>query len=724
MAGTGDGMRRALLVTVWILAAAPGLAADLHVASDGDDAADGTRDRPVASLQRAVLLARAIRGREPRRSEPLVIELGPGRHELRSTLVLGPDDSGTAESPLVIRGAAGGRPVVSGGRVIKDWAVESDGAGERWTAPLPDVVAGGWNPCELFVSGRRRLRPRMPRDGWHTITAAVPPSPAAADRGHDRFACASDMIRDDWSNLGDVEVVVPHQWSMSRLTIAALEPPGADGARVVQLRGPTASTASWCSLPAGSRFLVENVREAAHPGSWYLDRPTGVLHYWPLPGETPANAEVVAPRLDRLIEVRGDPDRPVGHVMLEGLTLAHAGWTTPPTGHSFPQADVDVGGAVSAVAATRLVLRDCRIRHVGRYAVEFGAACRDCAVERCDLADLGGGGVLIGTVGGPGSWGAAAADGAAVRAISVRDTTIRHGGRLHPAAVGVWIGHASDCVVEHCEIHDLTYTGVSVGWSWGYDPTRAARNRIAFNRIHDIGRGVLSDLAGVYTLGVSPGTEVVGNVIHDVASHDYGGWGLYTDEGSSGIVLRDNVVFRTTTGGFHQHYGRGNLVENNVFAQAGGWQLERTRVEDHVSFGFVRNVVWWSGDAEALVKGDWSRGLRTASNCYWNAAGPVVFPEGLDLAARQAAGQDLGSVVADPRLADPGSGDVRMLPDSPLPALGFRPLAPDRVGPRLAPPCGDLPTPSDPWPGSRPLSPVEAGSRANTAGDRHRAAAQ
>jgi hypothetical protein len=42
---------------------------------------------------------------------------------------------------------------------------------------------------------------------------------------------------------------------------------------------------------------------------------------------------------------------------------------------------------------------------VGLYALEFGAGCTDCTVERCELVDLGGGGMLIGTSGGPHSWG-------------------------------------------------------------------------------------------------------------------------------------------------------------------------------------------------------------------------------------------------------------------------------------------------------------------------------
>lgn len=692
--------RRGRLVGGAVIAAAIlrlASAADVHVAVDGHDAADGSAERPVASLRRAFDLVRDQRGREPDRDGPVVIEVGPGRHELADTLVLEPHDSGTERSPTIVRAAAGTRPVISGGRVIHAWEPADDGSG-RWMARLPSVPLGEWSFAQLFVGGQRRFRPVLPQAGWHAVAGAVEPTASARGKGHDRFAFDGEDLRTDWINIGDVEVVAVHRWTMSRMRIAGIgphagaagEPLGAGNA--VSFTGRTPAAEAWFAFPKGGRFLVENVREAlGQPGSWYLDRMDGILLYCPQDGEAPGTTEVIAPRLDRLLLLAGDPaaKRYVDHVRFEGLGFAHGNWTAPAEGQSYAQADVDVGGAIAATAARHVTFADCRVRHVGRYALEFGTGCSDCAVERCDLADLGGGGVLIGTSGGPGAWGSAALPEVAVERIAVRDTAIRHGGRIHAAAVGVWIGHAAHCSVEHCDIHDLTYTGVSVGWSWGYGPSLAHHNRVGFNRIHRLGHGVLSDMGGVYTLGVSPGTVVEGNVIHDVASHHDGGWGLYADEGSTGIVMRNNLVYRTTSGGFHQHYGRDNTIANNVFAAAREGQLQRTRVEDHTSFTFARNVVWWDSDAP-LMRGDWSRGVDLRENCYWNASGRVAFPDGGDLSSWQQAGHDAGSIVADPRLADPAADDYTFAEDSPARHLGIEPLEPERVGPRQPPPTEDL----------------------------------
>ena len=134
------------------------------------------------------------------------------------------------------------------------------------------------------------------------------------------------------------------------------------------------------------------------------------------------------------------------------------------------------------------------------------------------------------------------------------------------SAVGVWVGHSPENKIIHNHIHDLHYTGVSVGWQWNFEPSKAVGNLIEHNHIHDLGHGLLSDMGGIYTLGVSPGTRLRYNVVHDVNARAYGGWGIYPDEGSSEIVIEKNLVFRCRDGALFAHHNRNVTAENNIFA--------------------------------------------------------------------------------------------------------------------------------------------------------------
>ncbi len=669
------------------IAAAPN--PDIYVAPQGNDAWSGhllepnaaQSDGPVATLEQARKLVRALKAKEPARKTPWVVAVRGGIYTPSASIVFRPEDSGTEQSPVIYRAFRDERPVISGGERISGWKVDDRG---RWHAALPEVKNGKWSFAQLFVDDQRRFRPHLPKQGYYEIAGQLEPSPSAHNRGNDRFKFTGEELRSTWANPSDVEVLAFHQWTASRMRIAAIDA----AEHSVRFTGTTRGISAWSSFPKGNRYLVENVREAlSEPGEWYLDRPTGELTYIPMPGEKPETAVVIAPRISRPLVIQGDPAarKWVQWLAFRGLTVAHDNWTLSAEGQSFPQAEVNLDAAVSVVGGRNLTFDACAVRHVGSYAIAFGAGCRENLVERCELVDLGGGGITIGRAVGTGehSWSIAPRDEEEVASHhTVRDCFIAHGGRIHPAAVGVWIGHSPHNSILHNDIQDFYYTGISVGWVWGYGHSHAHHNDIGFNHVHTLGQRVLSDMGGIYTLGVSPGTRIHDNCFHDIDSFSYGGWGMYTDEGSSGIVLENNVVYRTKTGGFHQHYGRENIVRNNIFAFAKEDQLQRTRTEAHRSFTFERNIVYWD-NAGKLLGSNWKDdNFKMANNLYWNSAGhPVRFPENLTLEQwQQKRKQDDGSRVADPHFVAAEKYDFRLAADSPARKLGFVPIDATQAG--------------------------------------------
>jgi parallel beta-helix repeat protein len=265
------------------------------------------------------------------------------------------------------------------------------------------------------------------------------------------------------------------------------------------------------------------------------------------------------------------------------------------------------------------------------------------------------------------------------RRIFLENNIIQSGGFVYPPAVGVWIGQSGENTVSHNDIGDFRYTGVSVGWIWGYAYSPAKRNRIIFNHIHHLGWGLLSDMGGVYTLGRSEGSVISNNVIDHVWAYDYGGWGLYPDEGSSNIILENNLVYKTKTGGFHQHYGRENIVRNNIIANAALYQLQCTRVEDHLSFTFENNIVWY--DRGVLMGGPWDRiRIRMDKNLYWDARGEVRFLKMNLKHWQKKTGHDQHSLIVAPGFIDPVKDDFRLRDTRIVRKTGFKPFDPARAG--------------------------------------------
>ncbi|HNT88912.1 MAG TPA: right-handed parallel beta-helix repeat-containing protein, partial [Candidatus Hydrogenedentes bacterium] len=658
----------------------------LYVSPEGNDAWTGRHvaplpdgaDGPFATVQRARDVVRDMP-----KDGPITVFIREGGYTLTEPISFSPEDSGAPKAPVVYSAYRSEQPVFRGGRAISGWTRE----GEVWVADLPEVREGQWDFSALWVNGERRQPARTPNaanpagdfppdsDYFH-IEGPVKERDEAS--GKEQSSATKFRFREGdlepWPGLEDAVFVVFHAWATSLLRVKEIDWEN----RTIEFTGK----ARWPfgQWRADQWYFIEHLREGLDaPGEWALDRAAGKLYYLPMPGEDMHAAEVIAPVTRQFLLLDGDPaeGRFVERLYFRGLRFEYAEFPIAPEGHSDAQAAFTVPGVIELTGARWCGLERCTIAHTGGYAVWFHRGSQDCWMRLCTAYDLGAGGVRIGEGGDP------ATPNEATERNMVEDCRLRDGGRIFREAVGVWIGRSSYNRVAHNEIADFRYSGMSVGWSWGYAPSSAHHNVIEYNHIHDIGKGQLGDMGGIYTLGISPGTVLRGNYIHDVLCHPklYGGWGLYTDEGSTDIVLENNVVINTRTGGFHQHYGKENIVRNNIFAFSENEQIIRSREEEHISFFFEGNIVYF--DNGRLLGSNWSNGnYRMDRNVYWDTSGEGFNFAGKTFDEWRAAGYDRDSVVADPLLADIAGRDFSPRPESPALALGFRPIDMRKIGPR------------------------------------------
>ena len=679
---------------------------DAYLAKNGNDNWSGRlprpnaekTDGPLATFEGAVRRLRALKD-SGALDEPVTVWVRGGVYPLAAPLRFAPEDSW----PVTFAAYRDERPILDGGRRITEWQVTKLNGRLAWVADLPEVAENKWNFRQLFVNGKRAPRPRLPKEGLYRMAEApgLKRPTGWGNGGQTQFICAEGDVR-DFHGLCDVEVVYLHYWIEERSPIAAFEP----ATRLVTMARPSRSALVF-SFPGAqlADYYLDNVFEALdEPGQWYLDRAPGRLYYLPRHGEHLGNTEVHAPRLLQLVALLGKPEanRDVEHIRFRGLTFRHTDWRHPgeetrgidpdtdarfSRGHcaSTSQAASDVPGVIRFFGARHCAVEDCVVEHIGWYGVEIGEGCLDIRVIRNVIRDMGAGGVKIN--------GAAAGEECPARETHhhrVTDNEISGGGRVFHSAVGVLSMHAHDVEIAHNHICDLFYTGISCGWEWGYQESVSYNNRIEFNHIHHIGQGLLSDIGGIYTLGVQPGTVIRGNLIHDVRTARYGGWCIYLDEGSSHILVERNICYDADHQVFHQHYGRENVLRNNIFAFGGDAVATYSRLEPHRGLTFERNVlitdgkpVWSSGHPEDK---DAPRYISDR-NLIWDVRGQrptFLFKNGrkLSLAAWRRLGHELHSVVADPKCRNIGKRDFALAKNSPALALGFEAIDISGVGPR------------------------------------------
>ena len=685
----------------------------LHLSPDGNDACSGMSpiiggfDGPLRSLNAAMTRLRTRRSSGVLQG-PVHVILADGTYPMDEVLHLSAEDSGTADAPVSFEAAPGARPILSGGIRVTGFEPAENGL---WQASIPAVAKGEWFFEQLWVNGRRATRARWPKKGWSFLRDGsqeiLKPDPAGGHwpelARHTLRLQSEDLHlleQMDERERKDVQCVIYHKWESTRRFIERLD---ADQGLITVLGkgkpewNSLGKEDTWPGVTSNAIYF-ENIRQSLNdPGEFFLGR-DGLLLYRPLPGEDMTVAEVIAPRLEQFVMLRGNASSGefVEHISFSGLTFHHGQWVTPPGGFDSVQSAIALHAVIEAVDARRITVDDCEIGHIGIFGIWFRQGCSDVLIRHCLIHDTGAGGVRIGE---PDRHGITLQkESERTMRVTVENCIIAGGGRLFPCACAVWVGHASDNAILHNEIADHGYSGVNLGFTWGYTPdSPTKRNRVCFNHIHHIGNGGLSDMGGIYCLGRSEGTVIANNVVHDVYARTYGGWGLYADEGSFGITWENNLVYNTKTTAFFMHYGKNNIVRNNILVSEDGavghsgrlmepgdgsaqepgdivgltdLLLEHNilygnpfKIERHVLTEIRGNCVWRS-DGKPVEYGD-----RPLADLERDSAGRAVGKD-----SGKDAGKAFGNLVADPGFMDHTTCDFRLRPESPALRVGFIPF--------------------------------------------------
>nr|MBI1232794.1 right-handed parallel beta-helix repeat-containing protein [Cytophagales bacterium] len=669
--------------TVFILALTAFLISELSIGKDffvspnGSDNNIGSSQEPFGTVQGAAKAVRAWKRVNPEVSVRIIFS--EGIYMLDSPLELGPDDGGTGNATVTYMAASDANVVFSGGRKINGFERVN---GNLWKAHIPEVSRYNWHFEQLYVNAKRAVRARTPNAGSFFKVAEVRETILVAGSGRAPEYGVQQVFAENGvrtvlgslatEELGDVLVVFYHNWDNTRKFVDAFD--AATGSFFISGQGMK----PWNPINKNSRFYVENVRSALdEAGEFFLEK-DGTLYYLSAEDEDMTVAEVMVPITDQFLILSGDGDggSKVRNISFQGIRFHFSGYTTPREGNEPAQAAAPLPASIVVDHAENVHFLDCEVAHTGLGAIWMRAAVENSSVQRSYLFDLGAGGVKIGPFA-PGNQIGLEKD--VSKNILVDNNIIRSGGWIFPCAVGVTIFHASDNQITHNEIADFRYSGVSVGWVWGYTPSFAKRNSIKYNHIHHLGWGDLSDMGGVYTLGLSEGTEVSHNIIHHVYSLTYGGWGLYTDEGSTGVTMENNLVYRCKNAGFHQHYGRDNYIRNNIFAYNIKAQLQATRIEDHNSFYFTNNIIFFNQGN--LLSSNWSKiNLSADKNLYWDERTTDIAFDTLTFRDWQTSGKDRRSIIADPGFVDPQHADFRFKSSRIYRKIDFKPFDTDKVG--------------------------------------------
>ena len=594
-------MKKLFVTAICILCSHWLLAGEIWISPKGSDFNDGTCQSPKATLTSALRLAREWRRTEDNRIQGgITIYMEGGTYAFYEPVFIRPEDSGTKESPTIIRSVGDEKVILSGGISIKGWKKQ----GKVWVADVPVFNGRPLDFRQLWVNGKKAVRARDVED-FEKMNRIC-----SVDEKNEILYVPVVSIRRLIDNKGNLkakyaEMVLHQMWCVANLRIRSVEVQGDSAA--IRFHQPESRIQFEHPWPRpmvttdghNSAFYLTNARELQDvPGEWYHDIDARKVYYYPREGEKMQEAEVIVPAVETLVRVEGTLDRPVCHIRFEKITFSYTTWMRPSEkGHVPLQAGMYLtdgyridpkmqrnylnhpldnqgwlgrpAAAVRVVAARQIDFERCQFEHLGSTGLDYEEAVQGGVVRGCLFHDIAGNGLLVGSFSPAAHETHLPYDPADRREVctqqQINNCYFTEIGNEDWGCLAIAAGYVGDVNIEHNEISEVPYSGISLGWGWTQTVNCMRNNRVHANLIHHYAKHMY-DVAGIYTLGSQPKSYVTENCVHSIYKpgyvHDPNHWFyLYTDEGSSFITVRDNWTEGEKY--LQNANGPGNVWENN-----------------------------------------------------------------------------------------------------------------------------------------------------------------
>ena len=485
---------------------------------------------PNQSLHEALRRAREWRRtNDPRCQGGITIIIEAGRYYMNEPLFLRPEDSGTKESPLTIRGIGKLKTSVICGdarqRHTQLWPLKEQGDSlpfKKHDDGLPD------KGMERIIDFNKETR---------TITIPTPPKEV--------LSLLTSHLSPLSSHLSPLEMVVHQRWAIAILRVKEMKIEG--DKTIVSFMEP------------------ESRLEFEHP--------------WPQPviGGEKGNSSFLL----RTTEQRDGIEQFVivdgaNYVRFEGISFNNTCWNRPlHKGHvtlqgGFPLVDAYklkenpglpwdkdlenqawIERPVSAVTvrnAHHVDFHSVVFENLAATALDFVDNVSDCVVQKCTFGNIGGTAIMGGSfaespmeVHRPYQHLAERCQRLTILENFVVDVANEDWG-----AVAIALGYVRHCTVSRNYVSRVSYSGICIGWGWTPHDTGMQNNRIVGNRVSHYARQ-LYDAGGIYTLSNQPGSVISGNIISmpypaPYATNDRG-FRIYLDARTDGFTIENNKTY-------------------------------------------------------------------------------------------------------------------------------------------------------------------------------------
>ena len=676
---------------------------EFYISPTGNDNNPGTIEQPFLTLEKAKEAVRILIQNNP--SQTITVYLRGGHYFIEKTIRFDERDC-TNKGTIKYSGYKKEKAVINGGVAIRNWEKWKDGI---YRAKIPNKL-------------KNKKLYRLSDNSESAVLARHPNVGDGYGGGLRRISNTKIRIPTSWKDY-DFSNSQIYGWIGSNW-FAEL--------RAVQHFNKetgilTVDPGSKNFGGLNQRIYIQGVLELLDKeNEWCVHNDS--IYYYPS-DQTDINRRlIVAPTEPRIFDIRGNtPQNLIKNLTFENLYFNGSNftgsWRIFEAGKDGSMPEHLQEGLIYIENANNISIKYCEIKGAGHSAVYINNKSESCTVYGCSISDAGFCGIYVNSYF-PGQGGFSNAHDSYVnKGHNLSNNFIHHCGLSIGGGCGIQLFQSGNNRITHnviCEMprYAISYKGVrngvlieampdnNINYINHFDYIHTRDNYIAYNDIFNVCRSSF-DFGGIESWGAGKDNIWDGNAIHDIdQSIVWDGWahGLFTDDGSDYVTLKNNIVFELKGGkstGAVMVKSIGEEVSNNIFADnAIGRVATMAPYAEPAMKNIVRkNIFYKSGEMlydinyRTFKKGyygfyenDFNKELVKDKDVFGEVNSNLIYPYYEQLDSLKTYGWDTRSVIADPlfdkkhKQWDVTYTDYKLNSGSPAYKLGFKKINLEDIG--------------------------------------------
>lgn len=203
--------------------------------------------------------------------------------------------------------------------------------------------------------------------------------------------------------------------------------------------------------------------------------------------------------------------------------------------------------AVTVRNAHHIEFHSVLFQNLAATALDFVDNISDCKVQKCTFGNIGGTAIMGGSFAESPREVHRPYTNLAERCqrLTITENFIVDAANEDWGAVAIALGYVRHCTVSKNYVTRVNYSGICIGWGWTPLDTGMENNLIVGNKVSHYARQ-LYDAGGIYTLSNQPNSSIKGNEISQPSSAPYAtndrGFCIYLDARTDGFTIENNTT--------------------------------------------------------------------------------------------------------------------------------------------------------------------------------------